>query len=171
VINSYAWTEFLPPEKSSIEVAGFPVMPGDRMFVEVFVTDNGEAAFFLSNESRGITRLITTPLAGNPVSLKQAVWIMERPGLTGQPSGVFGNPYTYLSFLSNYGSAFMSDAFAGRNDISGPAAIVSYLDSRTVDVTMIDKDGNNLSTATALDSSNMRFDWKAFGDNVVVPNP
>jgi hypothetical protein len=138
------------------------------MFVEVWVTDNGDAAFFLFNESTGHSRLITTPLAGTPLPLKQAVWIMERPILTAQPSGIFSSKYTYLSFLSNYGSAFLSDAFAGRDIPEAPG--VSYLDSRTVDVTMKDKADNILSTATALDSSNMRFDWQAFGDNV-VPYP
>ena len=170
LISTYAWTEFLPLEKNSIEVAGFPVFPGDRIFVEVWVTGNGDAAFFLFNESAGISYLITTPLAGTPLPLKQAVWIMERPAVTAQASGIFGK-YTYLPFLSNYGSAFLSDAFAGRSDIPGAAGIVSYLDSRTVDLSMVDKaDTTTLSTATALDSSNMRFDWGAFGDNV-VPYP
>jgi hypothetical protein len=171
--STYAWTMFYPLEKHLIEVAGFPVNPGERIFVEVWVTGNGlgpDAAFFLSNESRGISHLITTPLAGTQLSLKQAVWIMERPALTAQPSGIFGQ-YNYLSFLSNYGSAFLSDAFAGRNDIPGAAGIVSYLDSLTVNLSMTDKAvTTTLSTATALDSSNMRFDWQAFGDQV-IPYP
>jgi hypothetical protein len=41
LISTYAWTEFLPPQQASIEVAGFVVNPGDRIFVEVWVTGNG----------------------------------------------------------------------------------------------------------------------------------
>lgn len=170
LISTYAWTEFLPPQQTEIEVAGFVVNPGDRIFVEVWVTGDGlgpDAAFFLFNESTGISHLSSTPLAGTRLPLKQAVWIMERPAVTAQASGIFGK-HTYLTYLSNYGSAFLSDAFAGRSDISGAAGIVSYLDSRTLDLSMKDKAGTTtLSTATALDSSNMRFDWKAFGDNVI----
>jgi hypothetical protein len=87
---------------------------------------------------------------------------VERPALKAQPSGIFAQ-YNYLPYLSNYGSAFLSDAFAGRNDITGAAGIVSYLDSLTVDLSMMDKALiTTLSTATALDSSSMRFDWQAF---------
>jgi len=98
LINTYAWTQFLPLQKTQIEVAGFVVNPGDRIFVEVWVTGNGlgpDAAFFLFNESTGISHLITTPLAGTQLPLKQAVWIMERPALTAQASGIFGQ-YNYL---------------------------------------------------------------------------
>ena len=38
LISTYAWTEFLPLQQTSIEVAGFVVNPGDRIFVEVWVT-------------------------------------------------------------------------------------------------------------------------------------
>jgi hypothetical protein len=173
LINTYAWTEFLPLQKTQIEVAGFVVNPGDRVFVEVWVTGNGlgpDAAFFLSNESTGISHLITTPLAGTKLPLIQAVWVMKRPALTAQASGIFGQ-YNWLPYLSNYGSAFLSDAFAQRNDIPGAAGIVSYLDSLTVDLSMTDKaQTTTMSTATVLDSSNMRFDWKAFGDNY-IPYP
>jgi hypothetical protein len=151
-----------------MQVLGLPVAPGDEMVVVVWMGDQGSAtpnptggfgAFSLTNMTRGVsTAPIYTPVASTNVSGTEAVWIMERPTVSAPASGIFG-PSGYIPDLANYGSAVLSDAYAHRAAIG----YLRYLDVPTVQVSMVDSRSTDvLSTVTALDSTSMRFDWKAF---------
>lgn len=177
-LTFYAWTEFLPQQSRVVQITNFPVTAGDRMFVEVWIGNqdsgpdlNGNfGVFFLMNLDTGISTYIYTPVSHTLVRGKEAVWIVERPTEHSPGGGIFG-PYQYLPLLSDFGSAIMTDAYAGRTDIPGAAGYLPYFDSVTKQITMTNAAGDTtLATATSLGSDAMRFDWQAFGtEDLVVP--
>jgi hypothetical protein len=178
LLTFYAWTEFLPQQSTAVQITNFPVSAGDQMFVEVWIGNqesgpslNGKfGVFFMMNLNTGISTYIYTPVGNTLVHGKEAVWIVERPTESAPASGIFG-PYKYLPLLSDFGSAMMTDAYAGRSDIPGGAGYLPYFGLATKQITMTnDADDITLATATSLNSDSMRFDWEAFGtEDVVVP--
>lgn len=123
-LTFFAWTEFLPQQKTASQITNFPVSAGDEMFVEVWIGNAGSGpdlsgafgVFFLMNLTTGVSTSVYTPVGSTTVLGKEAVWILERPAYPVPASGIFG-PYSYVPMLSNYGSAVMMDAYAGRSDV------------------------------------------------------
>ena len=66
-----------------------------------------------------------------------------------------------LPDLANYGSAVMYNASAHRVNSPRHQGYVPYLGGSNKQDTMVNG-ADTLSTVTAIDSSSMRFDWKAF---------
>jgi len=66
-----------------------------------------------------------------------------------------------LPDLANYGSALMYNASARKANSPRNEGYVSYLGANNQQNTMVNG-ADTLSTVTAIDSSSMRFDWKAF---------
>ena len=55
----------------------------------------------------------------------------------------------------------MTDALARRVNSGRNQGYVTYQSARNKQISMLNA-GNTLSTATAIDDTSMRFDWKAF---------
>jgi hypothetical protein len=83
------------------------------------------------------------------VSGREAVWIMERPTVSGS-----------LPDLANYGSAVMYNASARKANSPRYQGFMPYLGGHNKQDTMVNG-VDTLSTVTAIDSNSMRFDWKA----------
>ena len=66
-----------------------------------------------------------------------------------------------LADLANYGSAVMYNASARKVNSPRYKGYVPYLGVRNKQETMVNG-ADTLSTVTAIDSSSMLFDWKAF---------
>jgi hypothetical protein len=154
----YAWTEFLPQQPTEQVITNFTINPGDEILTEVWVgTGDNEPTlsgaygrFFIMNLSTGGFASLSTPRAPTSVSGREAVWIMERPTVGGS-----------LPDLANYGSAVMYNATARKVNSPRYKGYVPYLGARNKQETMVNG-ADTLSTVTAIDSSSMRFDWKAF---------
>ena len=156
--NYYAWTEFLPQQPTEQVITNFTINPGDEILTDVWVgTGDNEPSlsgaygrFFIMNLSTGGFASLSTPRAPTSVSGREAVWIMERPTVGGS-----------LPDLANYGSAVMYNASARKVNSPRYKGYVPYLGVRNKQETMVNG-ADTLSTVTAIDSSSMRFDWKAF---------
>jgi hypothetical protein len=154
----YAWTEFLPQQPTEQVISNFTINPGDEIFTEVSVgnADGGLSLtgafgrFLIMNLTTGAYTFVNTPRAPTSVSGRVAVWIMERPTVGGS-----------LPDLANYGSAVMYNASARRVNSPRHQGYVPYLGGNNKQDTMVNG-ADTLSTVTAIDSSSMRFDWKAF---------
>jgi Peptidase A4 family len=156
--NYYAWTEFLPQQQTEQVLSNFTVSPGDEIFAEVSVGGadgslslNGAfGRFFIMNMSTGAFASLSTARGGTKVSGREAVWIMERPTVGG-----------VLPDLANYGSAVMYNASARKANSPRYQGYVPYLGGNNKQDTMVNG-ADTLATVTAIDSSSMRFDWRAF---------
>jgi hypothetical protein len=156
--NYYAWTEFLPQQPTEQVISNFTINPGDEIFTEVSVGGaDGSLSltgpfgrFLIMNLTTGGYTFVNTPRAPTTVSGREAVWIMERPTVGGS-----------LPDLANYGSAVMYNASARRVNSARHQGYVPYLGGNNKQDTMVNG-ADTLSTVTAIDSSSMRFDWKAF---------
>jgi hypothetical protein len=80
--------------------------------------------FFLMNLYTAISTYIYTPVSFTKVFGKEAVWIMERPTESSPAVGIFG-PYQDLPLLSDFGSAIMIGAYAGRYEFQALPIISS----------------------------------------------
>ncbi|MDQ6916584.1 MAG: G1 family endopeptidase [Pseudomonadota bacterium] len=157
--NYYAWTEFLPQQPTEQVITNFTVSPGDEIFTEVWVgTGDNEPSlsgasgrFFIMNLTTGAFASISAARAPTTVSGREAVWIMERPTVGGA-----------LPDLANYGSSLMYNASARKANSPRYQGYVPYLGGNNKQDTMVNSAAGTLSTVTAIDSSSMRFDWKAF---------
>jgi hypothetical protein len=156
--NYYAWTGFLPQQPAEQVISNFSINPGDEIFTEVWVGtgDNGPSPsgasgrFFILNLSTGGLASLSTPRAPTSAGGREAVWIMERPAVGGS-----------LRDLANYGSAVMYNASARKANSPRYQGYVPYLGGNNRQATMVNGD-DTLSTVSAVDSTSMRFDWKAF---------
>jgi hypothetical protein len=173
----YPFTEVVP-RQPVMAITNFHINPGDFISCDVWIggTDGevhipGNTANFLiiNHTSLGTWALVQTPLDGISANGELAVWIMERPYVPWSPSGVFGpwsseqkywGPAAFSS-LANYGSALMAFCTARTADASPGEGYVPYYSASSYPVYM-ENVGRRLATATALDSLNIRFDWKAF---------
>jgi hypothetical protein len=95
-----AWYEWYP--YSEVRISGFPIAPGDDMFVEVWHTTATQGYAYLVNYNNnqsvtiGFTALAGTTLRGN-----SAEWVVERPSVGGS-----------LTNLTNYIMDPFWDAYA-----------------------------------------------------------
>jgi hypothetical protein len=153
----YIWTEFLPQQPTEQVISNFTVSPGDEILTEVWVgTGDNEPSlggasgrFFIMNLSTGGFAWLSTPRGGTQVSGTEAVWIMERPTVSGS-----------LPSLANYSSAVIYNASARIANSARYQGFESYLGVNKQQ-TMVNG-ADVLSTVTAIDANSMRFDWKAF---------
>ena len=116
----YAWTEFLPQQKSEQVVSSFPIHPGDEIYSELWVATpcsssggvplpcwpypsaGGSYAYFeIENLTTSQHTVIPVPRGTTDVGGYEAEWIMERPTVNGS-----------LPDLADYGTTFMYDAYA-----------------------------------------------------------
>jgi hypothetical protein len=158
-ITTYrAWTEFLPQQPTEQIISNFAVRPGDRIFTEVWIGNAGSSPtlsgafgiFLIMNQTTGVSTNIFTPVGSTHVGGSEAVWIMERPTLTG---GV-------LPDLAKYTAATMSNASARQANSSH---FLPYQGAANKQITMTNAANTaNLSTVTPINASSMLFLWQQF---------
>jgi hypothetical protein len=123
-----AWYEWYP--YSEVRISGFPIAPGDDLFVEVWHTSSTQGYAYLVNYNNnqavevGFTAYPGYPLVGN-----SAEWVVERPSVGGS-----------LTTLTNYIMDPFWDAYAYT---AGYAAF--YDIDEATPVTMLDNSGNPIS--------------------------
>jgi hypothetical protein len=155
ITTYYAWAEFFPLNEQRI--TNFDVEPGDHMFAQVWMGNAGskprlDGAFgvcLIFNLTRGTnTTVYITPPSGTTFTGITAEWIMERPTVNG-----------VLPNLSNYGTASMFNAYAKRSD---GTVVDSNGNAYTLNLTMTDSSGNQVSKVSRVNDTAMTFTWLAF---------
>lgn len=123
-----AWYEWYP--YGEVRISGFPIAPGDDLFVEVWHTSSTQGYAYLVNYNNsqavevGFTAYPGYPLVGN-----SAEWVVERPSVGGS-----------LATLSNYIMAPFWDAYAYTEGYS------KFFDiDEATPVDMLDNSGNVIS--------------------------
>jgi hypothetical protein len=123
-----AWYEWYP--YGEVRIGGFPIVPGDDMFVEVWHTSPTQGYAYLVNYntnqytgSIGFTAPAGTTLRGN-----SAEWVVERPSVGGS-----------LTTLTNYIMDPFWDAYAYTESYA------FYDIDEATPVTMLDNSGNPIS--------------------------
>jgi Peptidase A4 family len=165
----WAWSEFLPFQPSSQELANFNVSPGDLMYSAVWFgnwDDNAPSSFptlsgaYAIADVEDITRaeytLVHNPLGSMAGGIPgyEAEWIMERPGT--------GTPGKYYD-LANYKEAFMYDAYALQTicAICGTnGSWVNYDGANNQDIWMYN--GDLLSVPFVYNHSAIQYNWYNF---------
>ena len=156
----YAWTQFLPQQQFEQVIPNLAVRAGDEIYTEVWMGSAGGdlslsgsyGRFLVMNLTTGQVGPISTPRGSTVVSGSEAVWIMERPTV----SGAYAD-------LADYGSTTMYNVLARRINSARHQGYIGYQTGNTKTNTMTNLAQTEvLSTVTAIDSSSMRFDWKAF---------
>jgi Peptidase A4 family len=133
-------------------ISNFVVNPGDEMYVEVSIGNDGAVPsvggqfgrFLVSNLTKCVTTHISTPVGAAVVPGSQAVWIAERPTVNGS-----------LPPLANYGAILMVNPQARQTD----GQQVSYLGNNLVDT--MNNGATVLSACQSIDANTMVFLWKA----------
>jgi hypothetical protein len=141
--NTYysAWIEWYPYSESRI--SGFPVAPGDDMFVEVWDVSSTVGYAYLENISTGQTAEyeLTAP-SGTQLVGNSAEWIVERPSVGGS-----------LATLSAYGLDYQSGAAAYNFNFTQyvPGSSTSFL------VNMLDNNGDTISAPSLLGKTAIEY--------------
>ncbi len=123
-----AWYEWYP--YGEVRIGGFPIVPGDDIFVEVWNTSStaGHAYLVNYNNNQSVNISFSAP-SGTHLVGNSAEWVVERPSVGGS-----------LATLTNYIMDPFWDAYAYTQ---GYAAF-NDIDEATP-VTMLDNSGNPIS--------------------------
>jgi hypothetical protein len=135
----YAWYEWYPGY--TVNIANFPVLPGQDIAVEVGVGSATSASVFMTNETTNqyVAIAFSAPAGTNFVG-NSAEWIVERPEIDG-----------VVRSLANYVAQFFADTFSVVHPGVGTAVwggqgAAGY---PTTDVTML-QSNNPVSVATTI---------------------
>lgn len=161
----YAWSEFLPRQATEEVIPNFSVNPGDLMYSQVWVGNQGQspslsgsyAIAIVENlsHSESATLYQCRGVAALPFCLNlnqvniggsEAEWIMERPAVNGS-----------LPDLADYGSAFMYDAYAEKTNGNW----MNYDGANNQQIFMYNG-SDLLSAAYPWSTSMILFDWFNF---------
>jgi hypothetical protein len=123
-----AWYEWYP--YGEVRITGFPIVPGDDLFVEVWHTSSTQGYAYLVNYNNNQSVTIGfTAYPGYPLIGNSAEWVVERPTVGGS-----------LATLTNYLMAPFWDAYAYT---AGYAKFFDIDEATPVDMT--DNNGNVIS--------------------------
>jgi len=135
-----AWYEWYP--YGEVRISGFPIAPGDDMFVEVWHTSSTQGYAYLVNYNNnqavevGFTAYPGYPLVGN-----SAEWVVERPSVGGSLTNLtdykllpFWDAYAYTESYAFYdiATAYPVDMLTNSNalysypEYIGPEAFVAH---------------------------------------------
>ena len=118
-----AWYEWYP--YGSVRIGGFPIAPGDDMFVEVWNTSatSGHAYLVNYNNNQSVNISFSAP-AGTTLVGNSAEWVVERPS-------VGGNLTTLTNYIMDpfWDAYAYTQGYAAFNDID-EAYPVDMLDNR-----------------------------------------
>lgn len=161
----YAWTQFIPQQECSQQLANFPVDPGDEIFARVWIATSGQsfppslesdtAYFQIVNRSQKVdSGMITMPKGTTVVTGVCADWIMERPSTAP----------TIYSDLADYGVALMESTVAMVDGSEwGFAVPGGWADVRQLTMISEVPPGNPLSTANLSGNEmTIEFTWVGF---------
>lgn len=128
------WIEWYP--YGSVGISGFPVSPGDDMYVEVWNTTSTQGYAYLVNlNTNQAVEFSLTAYPGHSLVGNVAEWIVERPGV------YYGQAYLQ-NYISDYFSECYASTFNGTEYYPGSAS-ASLID-------MLDNNGNVISAPTLL---------------------
>jgi hypothetical protein len=131
--NYTAWYEWYP--SNEVKIGGFPVGPGDDIFVEVWSTSATVGhAYMVNYNTNQVVNLTFNAPSGTMLTGNSAEWVMERPILDGS-----------LTTLTNYIQDFFwnASAFDFNYDVSYPG--FPYSGVTAVPMYMLDNSGNEIS--------------------------
>jgi hypothetical protein len=142
--NYDAWFEWYPNFES--EIGGFSVSPGDVMFVEVWNTSSTVGNAYLENltNDTSVSFQFDAP-SGTSLVGDSAEWIFERPSVGGN----FATLTNYVATAFHGCTAYASVGGGSYNRPYYPATggNPSYPSLTSYNVTMLDNNGNPISTA------------------------
>ena len=119
--QTYVWWEWYP--NYEVQIANFPVTPGDVMFCAICVHSETEAGFYLTNLTTGASTSFTkTAPAGTHLVGNCAEWIVEAPTVNGGQSA-----------LARYGDVYFDECIAGTKNhallYGGDGDLITMVDS------------------------------------------
>lgn len=135
-----AWYEWYP--YGSVRI-GFPVAPGDDLFVEVWNTSSTQGYMYMVNyQTNQYTEIGFTAPSGTHLVGNSAEWVVERPSVGGS-----------LATLTNYISTYFSNAgaYTFSNAFYQPGS------SSALQLTMLDNSGKAISYPTTLGTNAIWF--------------
>jgi hypothetical protein len=128
--QTYAWWEWYPDFE--VQIANFPVSPGDVMFCAICVHSSTEAGFYLTNLTTGASTSFTkTSPRGTSLVGNCAEWIVEAPTVNGN-----------LAALARYGDVYFDLSIAGTEHNDLLYAGTGH------DMIMVDQNNRHISTPT-----------------------
>jgi hypothetical protein len=140
-----AWYEWYPSKEVSI--GGFPIAPGDDLFVEVWSTSATVGhAYMVNYNTNQVVNLTFNAPSGTMLTGNSAEWVMERPFLAGT-----------LTTLTNYVQDVFLGAFAFdfNSHVSYPG--YPYSGVTAVPMLMLDNSGNEISTPELINFNDVLF--------------
>jgi hypothetical protein len=118
-----AWYEWYP--YGEVRIGGFPVAPGDEIFVEVWHTSQTQGYAYLVNfNNNQATEIGFTAPSGTYLVGNSAEWVVERPS-------VGGSLATLTNYISDpfWGAYAYTEAYTQYNPSSGSAYAITMLDN------------------------------------------
>ncbi len=146
----YAWYEFYPA--ASVQVSGFTVKPGDKVFAEVsYSTSTGLFTTTITDGSNSFS----TSGSVSGAARSSAEWVIERPALC---TGF----HCKLTSLSNFGTVSLGTDYtsiSGTNyaTISGTTGTIGSFGSSAVRMTMVNSAGSTLAEPSPLSADGTSF--------------
>jgi hypothetical protein len=140
-----AWYEWYPSKE--VKIGGFPVGPGDDMFVEVWNTSATVGHAYLVNyNTNQVVNLTFNAPSGTMLIGNSAEWVVERPAFGGS-----------LTTLTNYIQAFFFGLYASdfNGNLSYPGFPYTGVTARPM--YMVDNSNNEISTPELLDAYDVLF--------------
>jgi hypothetical protein len=140
-----AWYEWYP--STEVKIGGFPIGPGDDIFVEVWNTSATVGhAYMVNYNTNQVVNLTFNAPSGTMLTGNSAEWVVERPVLGGS-----------LTTLTNYIQEFFGDLYA--SDFNGNISYPGYPYSgvTAVPMYMVDNSNNEISTPELLDFYDVLF--------------
>ncbi len=141
-----AWVEWYPYNLATVSSPA--LSPGDLLFVEVWSTSRTQGYVYLEDIThQQSAEYSLTPPSGTELTGNSVEWIVERPGVDGG-----------LATLANYISSAWDEGFAWNYKASTPTYWYEgqSAPSTFYDITMLDNNGNGISTAAI---ENKDFLW------------
>ena len=124
-----AWYEWYP--YGEVRISGFPIAPGDEIFVEVWHTSQTQGYAYLVNYNNNqATEIGFTAPAGTYLVGNSAEWVVERPTVGGS-----------LATLTNY----ISDPFWSAYAYTEAGTQYNPSSGSAYGITMLDNSGNPIS--------------------------
>lgn len=129
------WYEWYPT--SEVQIANFPVSPGDEIYLYIWNTSSTTGKLYLLDETKNtLVRLSFSAPGGTQLTGNSAEWIVERPGIDGG-----------LATLTNYISDEWEDAIVNAGG-GGYSAAAPTAHGKIYSLTMLDDSSAPISTAS-----------------------
>jgi hypothetical protein len=129
-----------------VRILGFPVSPGDDIWIEVWASSATQGyAYILNHDTNWAVNLSFAAPSGTQLTGDTAEWVVERPTL------ISGSETTLADYVSDYFSNCYADTYRGEEYMPGWASAIL--------VTMLNNDSAPISSPTALGASAIQFQY------------